>query len=488
MRYKEAREKRSEKRAKKRFSGFQKLCFVYLFAVFGLPQYFGVPLPGFALTAQRIAMVCLFFSICLSRKRVDDFLSSTTGAMIGPVAVLAPFLFVTLITAVLRSDPNSFLYFFVDAFLPMLLMMYIAAKVISLEELLKLFKLILVVVCLSCYLDALILHWNPYQLLHTIASIGGGSVYRASSYRVAAMASHPIALGIYLVLMTPLMCIDLKRKRINIGENWFLLLLICGSMLLCGSRMPQATFLVELLFLFLLTDREAKRVLVPYVMVVGTLLVLLVVLLHDEQHVRRYIILNVYQMIDSVFGTKLVLEEFGYWQWAYIQSWDYRNLLPLLFFSDDYDPILGLGITLANRSGSSIFIGGRTVSSIDNYYVMAYLQFAWPGLIAIGSALLYTVARCIAGIKKGGGGLVCKMLFASLFLYLVNLWFVADLGTFKYAFSLFGLAYVYSKGAGILQKEPSDCEFAEKAGGGTHQYLDARFKGVKGAQNRFLEG
>lgn len=29
-------------------------------------------------------------------------------------------------------------------------------------------------------------------------------------------------------------------------------------------------------------------------------------------------------------------------------------------------------------------------------------------------------------------------------------------------------------------------EFSEKAGGGTHQYLDVRFRGVKGAQNRFL--
>ena len=449
---------------KRRLSGFEKLCFVFVFAVFALPQYFGIPLPGFALTAQRIAMVCLICCICLSRKRVDGFLSSTTGTMIGPAAILTPFLFIALVTALARSDANSFFNFFIDAFMPMLLMMYIAAKVITLEELLKLFRAILIVVCISCYLDALVLHWDPYQLLHTIQSISGGSTYRASSYRVAAMTSHPIALGIYFVLMTPLICIDFNRKCIDISKNWPILFLICGAMLLCGSRMPQATFIVEIVILFILTSREKKRVLIPYVIVIGTFLVLLVVLLQDEVHVRKYVILNVYQMIDSVFGTKLVLDEFGYWQWAYIQSWDYRNLLPLIFFSDDYSPLLGLGVTAANMSNFSVELGGRAIVSIDNYYVMQYLQFAWPGLIAMVLAFLFMLKRCITGARDEHNP-ICKALLISFCLYFVNLWFVADLGTFKYAFSLFGLAYAYSKGMGFSQVgslniEPSSASVA----------------------------
>lgn len=277
-------------------------------------------------------MICILLSIFSNRDRADDFASSITGRMIGPIAVVAPFLFIALATALLCDDPNSFFNFFVDAFMPMLLMMYMTARVIAIEDMLKFLKIALIVVCISCYLDALVLHWNPYNLLHTISSVSGGSAFRAGAYRVAAMTSHPIALGIYFVLMTPLMCIDVEKERINVAKNWGLILMICGAVLLCGSRMPQVTFILEIIILFILTDKEEKRILVPYVLVFGTIAVSLIVLFHDEPHIRRYVILNVYQLIDSIFGTQLVLDEFGYWQWAYIQSWDYRNLLPLLFF------------------------------------------------------------------------------------------------------------------------------------------------------------
>lgn len=455
--YKEAKEKRSERRAKKRFSGFQKLCFVYLFAVFALPQYFGIQLPGFALTAQRMALICVFVAIFINQKRADEFFITNTGPMLGSVAIAVPFIFISLATAIFRSDPNSFFNFFVDAFLPMIIMMYLAAKVFTLEELLRFLKIVLIVVCITCYLDALVLHRNPYDFIHTIKSIAGGSTFRASSYRVAAMTSHPIALGMYFVLMTPLMCIDVDRRRINIAKNWGLLLLISGSMLLCGSRMPQATFLVELVALFMLTERDVKRAIVPYMLVFGTFAVLVIYLLRDESHIRRYVILNVYQMVDSVFGTTFVLEEFGYWQWKYIQSWDYRNLLPLLLFSDDYDPLLGLGVKAANYDNFSAVIDGRVVASIDNYYVIQYLQFAWPGLIAMVMVFLYTLKRCVVGLFDKSN-VVCRALLVSACLYFVNLWFVADLGTFKYAFSLFALVYVYSRGEGLTRKadEPEE--------------------------------
>ena len=444
---------RDDEQPKKRYTGFQKLCLVYLFAVFALPQYFGIPLPGFALTAQRIMLICLFVAIFTIQKRADAFFISNTGAMSGPILVVAPFVFITIATAIFRSDANSFFNFFVDSFLPMMLMIYLAANVFTLEELLRFFKIVLIVVCVTCYLDALVLHRSPYSFMHTIASISGGSTYRAGSYRVAAMTSHPIALGMYFVLMTPLMCIDVDRQTVNIAKNWGTVLLTCGSLLFCGSRMPQATFLLELLILFLLTERPVKRIIIPYLIVFGVIGALLVFLLRDEKHVRLYVILNLYQMIDSVFGTKLVLEEFGYWQWVYIQSWDYRNLLPLLLFSGDYDPLLGLGVKAANYSNFSAVVGGRTVASIDNFYVMQYLQFAWPGLITIVAVFVYMLIRCAVGLFKRRSA-VCKVLLVSFVLYFINLWFVADLGTFKYAFSLFGLAYVYSKGRGLSRRTP----------------------------------
>lgn len=444
--------KDEDDRPRKRYTSFQKLCLAYLFAVFALPQYFGIPLPGFALTAQRIMLICLFAAIFINRKRADAFFISNTGPTGGHMLVVAPFMFIALATAILRSDPKSFLNFFADSFLPMLLMVYIAANVLTLRELLEFFKVTLIIVCATCYLDALVLRRNPYSFIHTIKSIAGGSEFRASSYRVAAMTSHPIALGIYFVISTPLMCIDADKQKVNIAKNWGTLLLIFGAMILCGSRMPQATFLFELLVLFLLTEKSVKRIAVPYIMVFSVLAMLLIVLLRDESHVRYYIILNAYQLIDSVFGTKLVLDEFGYWQWANIQSWEYRNLLPLLFFSNDYDPLLGLGVTAANFFNFSAVVEGRRVASIDNFYVMQYLQFAWPGLISMVVVFMYMIGQCVTGLLRKSS-VVCKALLLSFVLYLLNLWFVADIGTFKYAFSLFGLAYAYGKGMGVSQRQ-----------------------------------
>ena len=118
-------------------------------------------------------------------------------------------------------------------------------------------------------------------------------------------------------------------------------------------------------------------------------------------------------------------------------------MLPKLFFSKNYDPLIGLGAKAANYSNFSAIIDGRTVASIDNYYVLQYLQYGYPGLIAILFVFLYFLLIYFNGIfcKQCQLNKLMALLFVSLCLYLVNLWFVADLGTFKYVFSLFGLIY-----------------------------------------------
>ncbi len=349
--------------------------------------------------------------------------------------------------------------------MPMLLMVYMATNVFTLKELLKFFKVILIVVCVMCYLDALVLHRNPYDFIHTIKSVEGGSTWRAGSYRTAAMASHPIGLGMYFLLTTPLLCVEDDGRSANIAKNWGSLLLVCGAVLLTGSRLPQLLFASELVILFLLTKKSVKRVVFPYLLVFGTVLVLLIVLLHNEDHVRRYVILNLYQVIDGLFGTQLTLDEFGYWQWVLnTSSTGYRDALPLLFFSDDYDPLLGAGFTGASSLGV-IIVGGQRVASIDNFYVLQYLRFAWPGLISTVLIFAYMVVRCIVGAFKKDG-IVCKMLTFSFLMYFFNLWYVADLGTFKYAFSIFGLAYAYSKGVGFSQMAFSSGEGEIKDVGG----------------------
>ena len=417
-----------------------KLTYILLVCVFAIPQYFGIPLPLFALTAQRIVLLWLLFKLFTTRDAHTRLLRSFTST---PFLVCLPFLFIASLTALVRLDISSVFNFIFDAFIPMLILIFAGKEYLDFKSAFDLLSILVTIVCIIAILDVAILHRNLYEYIHTISSISGGSAFRANSYRAAAMCSHPIAFGMYLILMLPIICFDTSSMTVNLCNKPLVLLLMCGAILCCGSRMPQVTFIVELLCIYILTDACHKKIITPYLVMFIIISVLLIYLLRDERHVRRIILLNFYQLIDSIFGTDFVLKNYGYWQAAYIKSWDYRNLLPKLFFSKNYDPLIGLGAKAANYSNFSAIIDGRTVASIDNYYVLQYLQYGYPGLIAILFVFLYFLMIYFNGIfcKQCQLNKLMALLFVSLCLYLVNLWFVADLGTFKYVFSLFGLIY-----------------------------------------------
>lgn len=420
-----------------------KLTYIFLVCVFALPQYFGIPLPLFALTAQRIVLLWLLFKLFTTRDAYGDLLRSFTGT---PFLVCLPFIFIASLTALVRADISSVFNFLFDAFIPMLILIFAGKEYLNINKVFNLLSIIVTVVCIVAILDVAILHKNLYEYIHTISSISGGSAFRANSYRAAAMCSHPIAFGMYLVLMLPIICFDTSSMTVNLCNRPVALLLMCGAILCCGSRMPQVTFIFELLSIYILTDSHHKKLITPYLVLFVITSILLIYLLRDERHVHRIILLNFYQLVDSIFGTDFVLRNYGYWQAAYIKSWDYRNLLPKLFLSKNYDPLVGLGAKAANYSNFSAIIDGRTVASIDNYYVLQYLQYGYPGLIAILLVFFYFLIFYINGIfcKQCHLNRLMAMLFVSLCLYLVNLWFVADLGTFKYLFSLFGLIYGFN--------------------------------------------
>ena len=427
---------------------FQRMSIVFLVCVFAMPQYFGIGTASFALTAQRLTMLLMIAAIACNRDRRAEFAQSV--AFEGISCAIVPLLFVMGFTAGYRDDLNSLLNTLIDAVIPFYLVMYIAKSVLGIPRTAKLLSRILLVVCLIACVDAA-LHWNPYELVHTIPSVAGGSTWRASSYRTAAMCSHPIAFGLYLILMTPVACYDHERRSVNIVKHLPTVLIASLAILLSGSRMPQCLLIAELAFIYLFTDREIRYGITPYLVIFFAFAVVLVYLFRDFGPVRRYVILNLCQLSDSLFGTNFTLENFGYWQWVYTQSWDYRNLLPLLFFSPDYDPLIGLGVKASNFSNFAAIINGRRVESIDNYYVLQYLQFAWPGVFAILAVFYAVIARCVSGWRRSGSRL-CLLLGIGFLLYFVDLWFVADLGTFKYLFPLAAIACVGAS-AGLSKKQ-----------------------------------
>ena len=54
---------------------YDMLCIVFLFSLFVMPQYFGVPLPFFDFTLLRVMIVAMFIMIISNDQMKDDFVS-----------------------------------------------------------------------------------------------------------------------------------------------------------------------------------------------------------------------------------------------------------------------------------------------------------------------------------------------------------------------------------------------------------------------------
>lgn len=408
----------------------------YVVALFALPQYFGIPLPGFALTAQRIVTVALILMIVFTREKGADFSQILKGCTAN--IYILPMLLVYAYTAIAVKSPNSVLGHFADAVCAFYLIILLAKDVFGVEGLINLLVKVVSVVCCIAIIDML-RRWNPYQLIHTIASISGDSNWRGSSYRVAAMCSHPIGFGMYLLLMLPVVSIDAENKALNLLKHPIALGLMSLAMLGTGSRGPIACFMAECLALFIMSDSGFKKSYSGTIFLVVVFAVFVLIAFNRESHINRWVWMNVFQIIDELFGTSFVLDRYGYWQYALTSnSSEYRDYLPFIFVSPDLDPFLGQG---NQGDGISFTAGGYFIQSVDNFYVLQYIRYAWPGVITTVLLFVAILIKCYTSWRVTGR---CGVFFAfgiAFLLYYANLWTVADLGTLKYYFGVFALVY-----------------------------------------------
>lgn len=414
---------------------FNNLCVVLLVCIFALPQYFGIPTPAFAFTAQRIVLVLVLLAIGLSRERARDCWNIFINNKF--IIPCVPLLVVSAYTAIIRQAPTTFLQIVFDNVIPFLIVVYLAWRCMSVEEIVDILVKIFVVVCCIAVFDAF-RRWNPYDLIHTIKSVRGGSGWRVSSYRVAAMCSHPIGFGLYIILMLPVICADTKHNKVNLFKHPVALTLAVICALETGSRFPQAMFAVEIVVFYCLTDRDVRNRVSGYLLTTLITVVLLCVILREEPHMKRWVWVNVYQVVDALFHTNFTETEIGHWQMVFTDaSKSYRDLLPQIFFmTDKFDPLIGGGYT----ESKLIIDGTNVMRSIDNNYVCVFMDLAWPGVIATIAIYAYMLYAAFLGWTRHQSTL-CLCMGIAMLLYFFCLWFVAYLNTYKFLFALFGLVY-----------------------------------------------
>ena len=93
---------------------FYKAAVFFLFSLFVMPQYFGIPTPLFDFTLLRMALILVFFMIIYDDERKNAFADMVLHSKL--TLILVPYVLVLLYTMVLRADINAFLNPFLEIF------------------------------------------------------------------------------------------------------------------------------------------------------------------------------------------------------------------------------------------------------------------------------------------------------------------------------------------------------------------------------------
>jgi hypothetical protein len=406
---------------------FYRASIFYIFALYVMPQYFGIPNPVFDLTIVRIAIIILLVFIAFDYTRLKDFLTLIVQEKMS--LVMLPYIIVLLYTMVLRADINALLNPFIE-FLEMYLLIYVIKECVPVDKLIKIILVFIYILVLLGFVE-MAMKRSPFSYLETIKGVYTGQVIRNGNYRVMSSCVHSIGYGLLLVSAMPFVGIDLNDKSYNALKRPFLLIGIIINIFATGSRSSLGVMLAEVLIMFVLSDKKyiKKNILIVFTSVIAFVVIL--VPLHGTS-IGQYIMLQITSLIDTLFGTELSIK-YGA-DITLEQSADYRKLLQEVFHVSWLNPLLGLG----RKRVFSTEVNGLAIDSIDNFYVAEYVRYAYPGMISYIFFLVYMGVSMLKDYIKTRSTII-KMLFIGTVCFCLHLYIADSLQTLKYLYVLYAL-------------------------------------------------
>ena len=395
----------------------------FLFSLFVMPQYFGLPTPVFDFTLLRMMIVVLVFMIIDDDKRKSAFADLILHSKL--TLVLIPYLIVISYTMVLRADINAFLNPFIEIF-SLYLLIYVIRDYVGVERTLKWLLVFIYILAIQGIIEYAIGR-SLFSYLETIKGLYTGQFIRSGNYRIMGPCNHSLGYGLVLMAVTPIACLDYQKNEIDLLKRPFLFLLLAANVFLTGSRSTLSVFIIEAVLIFLLSSKEKKKkcvlILAVAIVALGGFLVVCY-----NTGLAQYILLQFASIIDSVFGTEYSLL-FGGDISALGSSSNYRNQLIHIFTVDWLNPVLGIG----RKRGFSSEVNGSFIKSIDNFYIAEYVRYAYPGLVSYVLFLGYYAVglgkSAICSKKK-----LYKIMLVGATCYLINLLWVDSLQTLKYLY------------------------------------------------------
>ena len=400
------------------------LAFCFLITYYMLPQYFGIRLPGFDLTAQRLLIILLSVFILSKESRKKVFWEGVRNCKLWPL--MAGYLGICFYTAVLRFHIGTFLYPLIEL-LAAFLVIYVLREYLGSDGFLVLFRRMLLFLCVLGIVEA-VFRKTPFAYLETIKGLYTGGMIRSGSYRIMGPANHSLAYGLILISGLPLLCMDEEKHCFTLFRHLPLLLLVVVNVFLTGSRSTLAVMGLELLLLTILAPGEQRKKLL-FTIVPAGLLVLALAFLFPGSPPGHYLLLQLSTVVDEILGTSYAVR-YGVDSTSLANSTSYRDALLDIFMVDWLNPWLGQG---SGYHFSWYIPGGATIHSIDNFYVANYIRYGYPGLVVYSLLILQAVGEMVkTGIRRRDRMAFCTALAVGG--YFLNLWWMDTLQTIKYAY------------------------------------------------------
>lgn len=428
---------------------FRKAAFAYMFALYVLPQYFGIPNPFFDLTAVRFTIIVAAIFIITDSDRVEGFKKVLVTEKMG--LILLPYLFVLLYTMVLRADLYAFLNPFIE-FLELYLLIYVIKDTFGVKQAAKIFIGFIYLLTILGVLES-ITSVSPFSYLVTIKGIYTGRYMRGGHYRIMSNASHSLGYGLMLITALPFAAYDYEKEELNIFRRPVLLGLLIFNVFMTGSRSSLGVMFGELVALFLLSDIKYLKNNALSLSVVLVLFLFLTFVLQKTAF-GSYVLLQVTSLVDSLFGTTYSVK-YGANFLQLQQSKAYRKLLKRVFAVDWLNPILGIG----RKRGFKSLVDGKKVASIDNFYIAEFVRYAYPGMFSYILFLVYMGLRMVYDIYKTHSAII-RMCFIGTAFYCLHLYIADSLQTFKYLYVLFAFYLCADKKEYVPAKDP--CKYIKR--------------------------
>lgn len=427
----------------------EKVFFAFVFLYPLIPSYFAFELgDSFPLmTMGRLLLIyVVLFDLVFNRdkfRKMERILGRSEIKLI--VLAVGWLLFTYIFNYFKYPDVESFkmiISFFLEE---LCLGTYIFLRAGSLGEVEKVIKCFLfAALFIACTgMIEFTLKVNLFSFLDIVQSsrqLFSSDVYaRLGENRIEGPFGHPLAYCNFLLMAIPLGIYQWQTgKNLKVKTAYFLgILILLMNLLFTLSRGPMLALIIGMLIYFALTNKRSKQILFMLVMIITGLLFIAITARVIPWFIRNFFISildSVFMKDTSGFGADSNASEYRLYLFdlakrlvkgSYI--WFGRGMS---FFrvNEVYDWIPGRSFTRESR-----------VTSIDNFYILKYIQM---GVVGIFSYLIFILSLIYASFLNFARNIHKEFYLCFLFAfvsYFISLFTVDEIGTFKYLWILTGI-------------------------------------------------